>query len=121
MDEFLQRKPVLAIIAFILAAAVWASVSAQTNPIETKTFAQVPIHAVGTPAGKMSIFPQGASVTVSGPRSVLQGLSPDDIHLLVDTSGQANGTHQDPIAFKAPPGVGQAALSPKIVTVIISP
>jgi len=121
VDDFLQRRPVLAAIAVILALAVWISVTNQSDPMVDRTFSDVGVEAMGTSTGKVVISPKFVTVTVTGPRSVIGTLRASALSVQADTAGVGPGKSRVNLILKAPPGVGLVDLTPDHATVIQNP
>lgn len=121
MDDFLQRRPVLLVIALVLAFAVWVSVTNQTNPIVVRSFTGVAVQAEGSAPSKVAIFPKRVTVTVEGPESVIRELEVSSLSVRASTLGDGTGSRKVPLTLTAPPGVGLVGITPTRATVIQGP
>lgn len=75
------------ILAIILAVIIWATAIRANDPEETSTL-EVPIEVVGTPpdAELVSRPPDLVRLTIQGPGSSLENVSPDDYRAIIDLS-----------------------------------
>jgi YbbR domain-containing protein len=75
------------ILALILAVIIWATAVRANDPEETSTL-EVPIEVVGTPpdAELVNRPPDVVRLTIQGPGSSLENVSPDDYRALIDLS-----------------------------------
>ncbi len=91
-------------------------------PIETSILLSLPVEVIGLANGyQADLSPQTVSVILSGPLSILQSLSADDVRFFVDLSGLTTGTHLlEPQAEILPADVQLLATTPSSIEVTIS-
>lgn len=75
------------LLAIVLAAIIWAAAIANNDPIDTRLW-QIELQTVGLPpdAQLLNRPPSTASITIQGPTSALDRLSPEDYTAVVDLS-----------------------------------
>ena len=75
------------LLALILGAVVWAAAVLNNDPVETRLW-QIDVQTVGLPpdAQLLSRPPNTASITIEGPLSSLDNLSPEDYSAVIDLS-----------------------------------
>ena len=91
-------------------------------PIETSILLSLPVEVIGLANGyEAQLSPQTVSVILSGPLSILQSLSADDVRFFVDLSGLQSGTHLlEPQVEILPQDVQLLATTPSSIEVTIS-
>ena len=91
-------------------------------PIETSILLSLPVEVIGLASGyQAELSPQTVSVILSGPLSILQSLSADDVRFFVDLSGLQSGTHLlEPQVEILPQDVQLLATTPSSIEVIIT-
>ena len=82
----------------------------------TRTIAKVPVLPGPQPA---RVSPAQVSLTVKGPRPVVQGLTPEDLQAKVDTRNLSPGRHRLIISVELPAGVSLVHSRPGAVTVTV--
>ncbi len=90
-------------------------------PIEISVVLNLNVEVVGLANGyEAQLSPSSVSVVLSGPLSVLQNLSADDVRLFVDVSGSPPGTYLlVPQAEILPPDVQVLSITPSSIEVVI--
>lgn len=86
------------LLALVLAIIVWAVSEQQQNPLETRTISSVAIEARGLPDNLVYIdsttsFPT-VDVRVRAPRSILEGVTSNNLGLFIDLSGAQAGRQE---------------------------
>ena len=91
-------------------------------PIETSILLSLPVETIGLASGyEAQLSPQTVSVILSGPLSILQSLSADDVRFFVDLSGLLSGTHLlEPQVEILPQDVQLLAITPSSIEVTIT-
>lgn len=91
-------------------------------PIETSILLSLPVEIIGLASGyEAELSPQTVSVILSGPLSILQSLSAEDVRFFVDLSGLVSGTHLlEPQAEILPEDVQPLAITPSSIEVTIT-
>lgn len=91
-------------------------------PIETSILLSLPVEVIGLANGyEAQLSPQTVSVILSGPLSILQSLSADDVRFFVDLSGLQSGTHLlEPQVEILPEDVQLLATTPSSIEVTIT-
>jgi YbbR domain-containing protein len=91
-------------------------------PIETSILLSLSVETIGLASGyEADLSPQSVSVILSGPLSILQSLSADDVRFFVDLSGLLTGTHLlEPQVEILPEDVQLLAITPSSIEVTIS-
>ena len=91
-------------------------------PIETSILLSLPVEVIGLANGyEAQLSPQTVSVILSGPLSILQSLSADDVRFFVDLSGLQSGTHLlEPQVEILPQDVQLLAITPSSIEVTIT-
>jgi YbbR domain-containing protein len=107
-----------------LVGAQTVEVTVGISPIQTSiTLLNQPINVIGLTEGlAVDIFPQTVDVIISGPLTVLDALTPQDVIVTVDVTGLELGTHQltpkvdvlvdDVLVESILPGTIEVVLSP---------
>jgi YbbR domain-containing protein len=74
-------------VALILAALVWAAAVLNNDPVETRLW-QIDVQTIGLPpdAQLLNSPPNTASITIEGPVSALDRVSPEDYRAVIDLS-----------------------------------
>ncbi|MFZ0548204.1 MAG: CdaR family protein [Candidatus Promineifilaceae bacterium] len=80
------------LIALLLAVLVWAAAILNNDPVETRLW-QIDVQTIGLPpdAQLLSRPPNTASITIEGPVSALDKVSPNDYTAVIDLSGVSFG------------------------------
>jgi YbbR domain-containing protein len=80
------------LLAVILAGVIWAAAVLNNDPVETRLW-QIDVQTIGLPpdAQLLSRPPNTASITIEGPLSALDNLSPEDYTAVIDLSEVAFG------------------------------
>jgi YbbR domain-containing protein len=96
-------------------------VSIGIAPIETSVLLNLNVEVIGLASGyEVQLSPSSVSVILSGPLSVLQNLSADDVRLFVDLTGLPAGTHLlEPQAEILPADVQVLSITPVSIEVVI--
>jgi YbbR domain-containing protein len=91
-----------------------------TEELASRTF-QVGVTPTGRGSGlDYTLAATQVAVTLAGPTSELDAVTPAELVASVDVSGLATGTHSVPVAFEAPDGLELTAISPAEIDVIVS-
>ncbi len=81
----------------------------------------IPIKVVNSkPGTTATLSPSSATVTLEGSQLVVQGLTPNDISVVVDLNGAGPGTYQLQPKVILPAGVQYRQVDPQIVNVTVS-
>jgi YbbR domain-containing protein len=122
--RFTRADAARLVSSLILATMLWGYVSLITDPEETQTFAGLqiaPLEGLDDNLILTSDLPE-VSVRLTGPESVLEDISPDEIELSVDTDeidGPTEG--QDlRIQIETPDGIRRSEANPSFVTVRVA-
>jgi YbbR domain-containing protein len=122
--RFTRADAARLVSSLILATMLWGYVSLITDPEETQTFAGLqiaPLDGLDDNLILTSELPE-VSVRLTGPESVLEDISPDEIKLSVDTDeidGPTEG--QDlRIQIDTPDGVRRSEANPRFVIVAVA-
>jgi YbbR domain-containing protein len=87
------------------------------SPVERVLEAR-PVRLRGLPPGRQAdAMPAEVSVTVRGPKAVIEGLNPESVMPYVDLSGAARGTVERGVEVDLPPDYRLAGVSPATVLV----
>ncbi len=110
-----------ALFSLVLAFLLWGWVTSQDDPEIDRVFAAL-TPAVAGQSGDLVVIDEGrlptVTVTLRGPRSLLNDLSPASLHVAIDLSEvKAPGTVEVPIAVTAPRGVRIISTSPARIAV----
>ena len=92
------------VLSLLLAGLVWVVAITEEDPIEEKTFTQtVPVNIINLPADLILTSPTQAEtlITVRAPRSVLENLSSNQIHVSADVAGMSAGLRDVPLTWSA--------------------
>lgn len=119
--HFGAQDAIRLIASLILALLLWGWVTNLKDPEETLTFYNVEIQQGTAPEGLQIVtaLPQ-ATVRISGPRSIVSGLTQSDLQLRLDLSGiKGAGTSTVPVKLKAPDGVRTRSVIPKQVEITV--
>jgi YbbR domain-containing protein len=91
------------------------------EPGEAKMFSDLPVQVLNLPTGlTASLTPSTVSVRVSGPKSVVDGMTEKDVIASVDGSGFKKGDNQGTISVQLPNWVDTTQLTVDQVTVQVS-
>jgi YbbR domain-containing protein len=112
----------LKVFSLILATLIWLTVHANIDREtreETRRFHQVPISLLTDSAERRAYVIEPAQVTVSvkGPKAVLDELKLDDIHTYVELANHAGATANYRVEVHVPAGFTVALVTPRIVFV----
>ncbi|MGH2536851.1 MAG: CdaR family protein [Candidatus Promineifilaceae bacterium] len=90
------------LLALLLALVIWATAVRASDPVETRTL-ELPIEVVGRPADALLVNrpPDVALLTIQGPASALDDISPGDFAAVIDLSGAPYGEMEVPIQIRA--------------------
>ncbi len=124
INQMLHNKKFVMAFSLIAAIIIWAAVAYGPSNVETKTLNNVPIDITLTNgyAQEEDLRVVGtktftASVTVEGPRSVVERLTADSINLKADTSGIARaGEHQVTVNVDGNTEYTVTDISPRTIT-----
>jgi YbbR domain-containing protein len=123
LNEDVQTRLPLALPqgVIVVGAEQNVEVSIGIAPIESSLLVTLPVEVRNLAAGyEAELSPQTVSVILSGPLSVLQRLSADDVRLYVVVSGLPAGTHLlEPQAEIIPDDVALLSITPSSIQVII--
>lgn len=102
------------LISLVLATLLWGWVTQIQDPMQERDFASVPIVATGLDDSLTLVTTlQDASLTLTGPRSDIQGVRLADISLSIDLSGiDEPGTQRVRVLANLPGGVDVERISP---------
>lgn len=124
LEEDLQTQLTLALPQGVIVIGEEQNVDVTIGiaPIETSILLSLPVETIGLANGYgAELSPQTVSVILSGPLSVLQSLSADDVRFFVDLSGLLSGTHLlEPQVEILPEDVQLLAITPSSIEVTIS-
>jgi len=106
--------------SLVLALLLWGWVTTLKDPERTVTFYNVQVAASTMPEGLtlVSALPNDATVKISGPRSVVGGLTQADVQasvVLDDVKGP--NTYTVPVTLKAPKGIRSWSVDPAKVEI----
>jgi YbbR domain-containing protein len=90
-------------------------------PIETSVLLNLQVEVIGLPAGmEAELSPQTVGVILSGPLSVLQSITGDQVRLFVDVTGLQEGTHLlEPQVEILPSDVAALSITPSAIEVVL--
>ena len=88
------------------------------SPVE-RTFADVPVAARNTPAGRQADLPGKVTVAVRGRRDALAQLEPSAISAFVDLAGLGPGRYNLPVRIDPSRAFGVSRVEPQVVEVRI--
>ncbi len=111
----------LKIISVLIAAFLWAYVMVRENPAVLRGMpARIVLRNVPEDMTVVSYSPQSATVQLSGPRRIVEGLSSAQIVLTADLSGRGAGEHTAALKpSELPQGVTVESLTPATVRVVL--
>lgn len=86
------------LLAIILAAIIWAAAIANNDPVESRLW-QIDVETINLPpdAQLLNRPIETASITIQGPTSALDRVSPEDYEAVIDLSEIPFGDHDVPI------------------------
>ncbi len=86
------------LLAFILAVFIWATAVRANDPVENRAL-EVDVEVVGMPANGELVGrpPQSALITIQGPVSSLEQVSPADFEAQIDLNGVPYGENEVPL------------------------
>lgn len=122
----LDNKKVNIVLAFIVAITLWAYVIGETNPTDTRTFREIPVTLINenilTDRGLAveSISDTYISVTLTGTRANMNGVTAEDVSAVVDLSEGTEGENHLKIDVRIPDGLEIEDRSTNKVTVEIA-
>ncbi len=123
-EENLQTRLALALPQGVIVIGEEQNVEVTIGiaPIETSILLSLPVETIGLANGYAAdLSPQTVSVILSGPLSILQSLSADDVRFFVDLSGLLSGTHLlEPQVEILPEDVQLLAITPSSIEVTIT-
>lgn len=92
-------------------------------PIEGSIEVPIPVEVIGlSPSLSVTLSPDTVQVLLSGPLSVLENLSPEDVRFFVDLTGYTLGTYLIQPEFEIlPEGVRVDSVNPPVIEIIIGP
>jgi YbbR domain-containing protein len=91
------------------------------EPSEAKMFTDIPIQVLNLPSGMtVSLTPSTVSVRVTGPKSVVDGMTEKDVVASIDGSGFKRGDNTGTISVQLPNWVNTTQLTAEKVTVQVS-
>lgn len=90
-------------------------------PIETSVLLNLQVEVIGLPNGyEAELSPQTVGVILSGPLSVLQNITGDQVRLFVDVTGLQAGTHLlEPQVEILPDDVAALSITPSAIEVVL--
>ena len=119
----------LGLLSFALALVVWVTVTNEENPSVRRTIAQeIPVEQVNVPRSLLptNVAPQKVTVTVTGPRSAVNDVRPEDITARVDLSraeeelaGLREGVVERPVRADVRRRGVRAEVSPELAKVTL--
>ena len=124
IEEDLQTQLALALPQGVIVIGEEQNVDVTIGiaPIETSILLSLPVETIGLATGyEAELSPQTVSVILSGPLSILQSLSADDVRFFVDLSGLLTGIHLlEPQVEILPEDVQLLATTPSSIEVTIT-
>lgn len=120
----MKSSAVNKILSIIIALLLWTYVIVEVNPVEQKTFRDIPVQLLNeTALSGAGLAIAGTTeytveVTVSGKRMDVTGLSKDDIVATASLFGYGKGKNQIQVEVTAPEGFTQEWKPSKIQVVI---
>lgn len=121
----------LGLLSFALALVIWVTVTNEENPSVRRTIPQeIPVEQVNVPRSLLvtNIAPAKVTVAISGPRSVVNDLRPEDVVARVDMSrveeeiaGVREATVERPVRVEVQRRGIRAEASPELVKVTLEP
>ena len=109
------------LLSFALAVVLWAWVTTQRDPTETRNYPDVPIVAPQL-ADPLEIAGDFGSVSlqVEGPRSSLDALMRDDLEPQVDVSTVTGpGSYTVPVTINLPPSLRAVRITPSRLPIVV--
>ena len=89
---------------------------------ETSLIADIPVTVFGLENGFAAELSSNTfSTQVTGPRSVINALSPENVYAYVDATGLSEGVYELPIVIGNNSDLSYASITPSIVKVTIAP
>ncbi len=107
------------ILSLLIAFGIWAFVVNERDPDQTRVIQDVEIEVVGLREDLKIVDPlPTVDVTIKGPRSIVQGVTADDIKATIDMSDvDAPDTYERPVKVEAPEGLRDIDVEPSTVVV----
>lgn len=123
MERLLRRKSTTVAISVFLAVCLWLYVTYLQNPSDNRSFHDVPIDVLNVEGDVdvVQVDPPTATVTVMGPRRVLETMTRQQLSVFIDLSGAVPGTVVMPIQAITPQGVQVGEIRPAQTVVQIEP
>ncbi|HET9014594.1 MAG TPA: CdaR family protein [Thermomicrobiaceae bacterium] len=118
---FDQGNLVRFLVSLILAFALWAWVTAQTDPEITRTIPAVPVQEVNLGGSLTIVGPlPTVQLLLAGPRSRIQPLESGTVQVTVDLSDvKQPGTYTRPVHVSVPSEIRVSNVTPTTITVQI--
>jgi YbbR domain-containing protein len=114
------------ILALVLALVLWFFVMYTQSPtgtieLSTRRFTAITLEARNRPAGLTLVRQPAAavSVTVRGPRQVIEALTAQDVVAYLDLAGLKEGTHQLSVRVALPSGLEAVSIAPARVEIVL--
>ena len=112
----------LKVFSLILATLIWLTIHSNLEREKadgTRRFDRQPVGLMADAAERRAYVPDPArvSVTVRGPRSVIEDLKAEDLRVYVELAGQAGQPGNYPVEVHAPAGVTVVLVAPRTVFV----
>ncbi len=120
MDRYLERPWVLRILSLALAVFLWSQVVGQTDPVGVRTLDLVPVRVSGLmPGTRASVDPARVTVTVGGPRGLLQAVDPASVTARARWLAGSALSARIPVKVRVPPGLVLLGVTPSRVRVLV--
>jgi YbbR domain-containing protein len=123
LDENLQTRLALALPQGVIVQGEQnVEVIIGIAPIESSLLVTYQVEVIGLATGyEAELSPQSVSVVLSGPLSVLQSLTANDVRIFVDLAGLSPGTHLiEPQVEILPGDVQVLSITPSSIQVVIT-
>jgi len=119
LDRWLEKDITIRVISVVLALALWFQVTAEQNPLTTRTLKSVTVKAENLDQGLVLIdmAPRTIAVTVQSQRRIVNSLKDEDIQAFVDLKTMESGKASLTIDVTLPWGVQLVEVLPNQVTV----
>ncbi len=112
-----------ALIALILALAIWVVAMGEQNPVVQDRFPQaIPIEVTNKGEDLLILEgfeEKGVTLLIRAPQKVWDGLEAEDFYAYIDTADLGVGTHEVPIEVEYPETVRVIERSPEVVSVTV--
>jgi YbbR domain-containing protein len=120
-ESFTERVPIVVPPGVQVVGDPFVEVTVQIDPIEITNQFVRPVELSGLPEGyEATVEPDAVDVRVTGPRSVIEDMAEGDIHVQIDLSDLAPGTHTLEAAVFLPESGLDVEVVPQTVTVEIA-